>query len=167
MRQRGRAVHLMNKLRMGLSQRGSRHSRPLHPLQHLDDSSLASADSDSLSAVLPAHDQICSDAASLSFNASMRYPHRHTNIFFGEGLCKMKEIKKKKNMLWENKCLQLRTQREFTWWLDASSADSFQETLIALLATQVALFVLTEMLQCILHILTAFVLQCCILQASL
>lgn len=40
----------------------------------------------------------------------------------------------KKELLWENKRLQQKTQQEFSWWVDALSADSFQETMIALLA---------------------------------
>lgn len=85
-------MHLMRKLRVQSTRDGSyveaagAHA-PFLPrllfLQHLYGASQASALSEALSAVSPVHDQISSDAASLSFNASMRHPHRHTNVISG------------------------------------------------------------------------------------
>ena len=80
--------------------RGSDHTGPLHPLtfvsQHLHGASRASAHSEALSAVPPAHDQVCFDAASLSFTASMRHPRHTHKHHFQEGDCVNKKKKRKR-----------------------------------------------------------------------
>lgn len=62
-----------------------------------------------LGAIPPAHDQVCFDAASLSFTASMRSTRRHTNIQTQRDCVNKRIIKKKAE---KNKCLQQRTLQE-------------------------------------------------------
>lgn len=82
-----RIVHFMGELCVWSSPGSSYPEAPPAPfifltfvLQRLYGVSGASAHSEALGAVPPAHDQICFDAASLSFNASMRCARRHTDI---------------------------------------------------------------------------------------
>lgn len=57
-----------------------------------------------------------------------------TQTSFSSGTVWIQNNKTTTKTLWENKRLQQRTQQEFCWWVDALSANSFQETVIALLA---------------------------------
>lgn len=133
--------------------------------QHLHGASRASAHSDALSAVPPAHDQICFDAASLSFTASMRHPRTHTNIIFNRGTVWIKKKKKRRHC----EKINARSGEHSRSSVDGRCLKRWQlsrdsDCLVGFLLhfrTEVAAFVVRATLQCIIHILRRCALHRC------